>query len=165
LTEELRPRIETTYATDRTDTILFGDSLGGLFALHVLFNHPGSYRTYLVGSPSITFSECAILKDEHKLAAPLAEGTVSPRVFITVGAYEETVADHVKVHPSMTREQKQAYLSTAAMVTNASALADRLKALDAPAGFELETVLFERETHLSVIPACISRGVRVALPA
>ena len=50
-------------------------------------------------------------------------------------------------------------LTASGMIANALALADRLKAL----GCEVEAVVFERETHLSLIPAAISRGLRFAL--
>lgn len=163
LTEELRPRIEAAYETDKNQNILWGDSLGGLFALHVLFNHPEAYRTYLVGSPSIVWNDCAILKDEAKLAAPLAAGKVTPRVLFTVGELEEKVADHAKLPPGVSREQMQAMLTAAAMITNIRALAGRLKALKSVAGFEVETVVFDGETHISVLPAAISRGLRFAL--
>jgi predicted alpha/beta superfamily hydrolase len=159
MTEELRPQIEAAYSVDRNDTILWGDSFGGLFALYVLFNHPEAYRTYLVGSPSIIWNDKAILKDEAKLAAPLAAGKAAPRVLFTVGEFEEKLADHVKLYPGVTREQMQAMLTATGMITNALALADRLKTL----GCEVEAVVFPGETHLSVIPAAITRGLRFAL--
>lgn len=163
LTEELRPLVEAAYNTDKSNTILWGHSFGGLFALYVLFNHPEAYKTYLVNSPSINWNEGAILKDEAKLTAPLSAGKVAPRVLLTAGEFEETLADHVQVHPSTTREQMQAMLTAFGMITNVLALADRLKALKAPAGCEVETIVFEGETHLSVIPPAISRGLRFAL--
>jgi predicted alpha/beta superfamily hydrolase len=163
LTEELRPVIEARYPVDRDETILWGDSFGGLFALYVLFNHPEAYRTYLVVSPSIIWNDRAILNDEEKLIAPLAAGKVSPRIQIVAGEYEETLADHVKMYPGVTREQMQAMLTATGMITNALALADRIRAMDAPGGCEVETYIFERETHLSIVPAAISRGLRFAL--
>src|SRR3546814_19297331 len=75
--------------------ILWGDSFGGLFALHVLFNHPAAYQTYLVGSPSINWSGGAILEDEINLAAQDAAGEVAARVLFNLGAPEEKLADHV----------------------------------------------------------------------
>jgi len=159
MTEELRPLVEAAYSVDRSNAILWGDSLGGLFALHVLFNHPDAYRTYLVGSPSIIWTDRAILKDEARLTAKLEDGKVAPRVLFTVGEFEEKLADHVKLYPGMTREQMQAMLTVSGMITNALALAERLKSL----GCEVEAVVFDRETHLSIIPAAISRGLRFAL--
>jgi len=163
LTEELRPQIEAAYPIDRRDTVLWGHSFGGLFALHVLFNHPETYQTYLINSPSINWSEGAILKHEANLKKLLAAGQVAPRVLLTAGEYEETLADHVKTYPGVTREQMQAMLTAFGMVTNVRALADRLKAAQAPARYEVEALIFERETHLSVLPAAISRGLRFAL--
>ncbi len=161
--EELRPRIEAAYPTNHSDASLLGHSFGGLFALYVLFNHPEAYRTYLVNSPSINWSNGAILKQEARLTAPVAAGKVPLRVLLTAGEYEEKLAEHVKLYPGVTREQMQAMLTAFGMITNARALADRLKALKAPAGSEVEAVIFERETHLSVLPAAISRGLRFAL--
>jgi predicted alpha/beta superfamily hydrolase len=163
LTEELRPQIEAAYPVDRSDSILWGDSFGGLFGLYVLFNHPEAYRTYLVGSPSINWNNGAILKDEAKFMAQLAAGKISPRVLFTAGELEERLGDHVKPYPGMTREQMQTTLTAFRMVTNVRALADRLRAANAPAGIKVEVVVFDDETHLSVIPAAISRGLRFAL--
>src|SRR3546814_2643021 len=73
--------------------ILWGDSFGGLFALHVLFNHPAAYQTYLVGSPSINWSGGAILEDEINLAAQVAAGEVAPRVLFTLGRSEEHTSE------------------------------------------------------------------------
>lgn len=164
LTEELRPQIEAAYPIDRGDTSFLGHSFGGLFALHVLFNHPEAYRTYLINSPSINWNNGAILKDEAKLTAPVAAGKIAPRVLFTAGEYEEKLADHVKLYPGVTREQMQAMLTAFGMITNALALAERLKALKAPAGSKVEAVVFEGETHLSALPSAISRGLRFALP-
>jgi hypothetical protein len=63
----------------------------------------------------------------------------------------------------VTREQMQAMLTAFGMVTQVRALGDRLKSAKAPAGREVEVIVFERETHLSVLPATISRGLRFAL--
>ncbi len=142
MTEELRPRIEAAYPTNRNDAILSGHSFGGLFALYVLFNHPEAYRTYLVEQPLDQLGNGAILKQEARLTAPLAAGKVPLRVLLTAGEYEEKLADHVKVYPGVTREQMQAMLTAFGMITNARALAERLKALKAPAGSEVEAVNF-----------------------
>lgn len=163
LTEELRPQIEAAYNTDKNDSIFWGDSLGGLFGLHVLFNHPQAYRTYLIGSPSIVWNNRAILKDEAKLTSQLAAGKVAPRILFTVGELEEKVAEDATFRPGVTREQAEARLKAAAMVTNVVALAARLEGLKAPAGYKVDAVVLEDETHLSVLPAAISRGLRFAL--
>lgn len=163
LTEELRPQIDANYKTDKSDNILWGHSFGGLFGLHVLFNHPEAFNTYLVGSPSIIWGNDAILKEEPRLTAALASGKVAPRVLFTAGEFEEKLADDAKLPAGVTREQMQAMQKQVGMVTKVIALSDRLKALKAPAGYEVERVIFDGETHVSVMPAVISRGLRFAL--
>jgi predicted alpha/beta superfamily hydrolase len=163
LTEELRPQIEADYKTDRSDNILWGHSFGGLFGLHVLFNHPDAFGTYLIGSPSIIWGDHAILKEEARLTAPLAAGKAAPRILFTVGEYEEKLADDARLPAGVSREQMQAMQKAVGMQTNVLALADRLKALKAPPGYEVKTVIFDGETHVSVMPAVISRGLRFAL--
>jgi predicted alpha/beta superfamily hydrolase len=163
LNEELRPQIEAGYKTDRSNNILFGHSLGGLFALHVLFNHPDAFRTYIVGSPSILWNNDAILKDAPKLEASVAAGKVAPRVLFTVGGLEQTVTDDTRIPPGMTRQQLQAMLTAVGEVTKVVALSDRLKALKGPADYKVETVVFDGETHISVLSAVINRGLRFAL--
>jgi uncharacterized protein len=52
LEEELAPRIESRYRT-QPYRILVGHSLGGLFAVHTLMNHPRSFHAYIAISPSL----------------------------------------------------------------------------------------------------------------
>lgn len=164
MTEELRPRIEAAYPVDPKDAILWGHSFGGLFGVHVLFNHPEAYRTFSINSPSINLNDGAVLKDEPKLAVPVASGKVAPRILFTAGEYEEKLADYVKMRPGVTREQTQAMLTAFGMISHARALGERIKALRAPAPLDVQTIVFEGETHLSVIPAAMSRALRFALP-
>jgi uncharacterized protein len=62
--EELRPRIAGLYRVDLHNQSLMGYSLGGLFALHVLFEQPDAYRTFVVGSPSIWWNDREVLQGE-----------------------------------------------------------------------------------------------------
>ncbi|QNA86337.1 alpha/beta hydrolase [Sphingomonas sp. So64.6b] len=163
LTEELKTLIDTEYKTDKSDSTLWGHSLGGLFALHVLFNHAEAYKAYVIGSPSIVWNDGEILAGEAKLAASLAGGKVAPRILLTAGGLEETADNNPRLPPGMTREQLQAMLETAGVISSVKALTERLKAMNGPAGYEVETVVFDGETHISVMTALVSRGLRFAL--
>lgn len=163
ITQELRPQIDAAYATDKSDNTLWGHSLGGLFGLHVLFNHPEAFKTYLIGSPTIIWNHNAILKDESRLADAIAAGQAPPRILLTAGGLEETVEADAKIPPGTTREKMQARFTAAATVRNVNALAGRLKAMKSATPLEVETVVFEGETHVSVMPAMLSRGLRFAL--
>jgi predicted alpha/beta superfamily hydrolase len=163
MVEELRPLIQATYPVNHSDASLFGHSLGGLFALHVLFNHPAAYRTYLAASPSINWAGGAVLNGEAGLVAQMTAGAVAPRLLLTAGELEETLPKHKPPPPGMTREQVEAGLKAFGAVTNAVGLAGRLQAVRGPSGTRIEKVVFEGETHSSVVPAAISRGIRFAL--
>ena len=53
LVDELKPFIEARYPVDPGRSVLFGHSLGGLFAATVLVRHPRAFSGYLIASPSL----------------------------------------------------------------------------------------------------------------
>ncbi len=52
LTDELMPEIKKNYKT-QPHTTIYGSSLGGLFAMYVLYNHPNAFNNYIAISPSL----------------------------------------------------------------------------------------------------------------
>jgi uncharacterized protein len=160
---EVKPRVAAMFPVDSTRDILFGHSLGGLFALHVLFTHPESFDTYLVLSPSIWFNNRVVLGNEAAFAASVKSGKISPRVFVAVGGEEEAMPPLIP--PGMTREQLEKSIAQAAMVHNARDLGERLKALQGAAGYTTRAQVFEGETHISVAWASVIPFLNFALPA
>ena len=53
LVEELRPFIESRYPIEPGKAVLWGHSLGGLFAANVIRTQPDAFDGYIVGSPAI----------------------------------------------------------------------------------------------------------------
>jgi predicted alpha/beta superfamily hydrolase len=134
---ELKPFIEERYPADPNDQTLLGISLGGLFVLHALFGAPGSFQRYIAISPSIWWNACA-LHDAEEQANFL--GGVGGRLFMGVGGEEEDEAPDAR------------------MVMNMVELAERMRR-NFP-DVRLASCVFEDESHLSVAPAGISRGLR-----
>jgi predicted alpha/beta superfamily hydrolase len=161
LTEELRPAIAAAYPTDGADQILYGHSLGGLFTLGVLFNHPSAFSTYLVSSPSIWWDAKTVLKGAPGFARKVEAGEAAPRIMIVVGGDEESVPK--RLPPGVSVDQMKASASRFLMVTNARELAERLAALKGAPGYEVKFHAFEDEDHMSVLPASISRTLGFAL--
>jgi predicted alpha/beta superfamily hydrolase len=160
---EVKPRVAAMLPVDSSREILFGHSLGGLFALHVLFTHPESFKTYLVLSPSIWFNNRVVLGNEAAFAASVKSGKISARVFVAVGGEEETLPPVIP--PGMTREQVEKSIGEAAMVHNARDLGERLKALPGAAGYTARAQVFEGETHISVAWASVIPFLNFALAA
>ena len=139
--EELKPFIHSNYRVNPDDQAFIGGSLSGLFGLYTLFHAPDAFNRYIIGSPSIWWDDKVVITYEAEYAARKANLTA--RVFMSAGSLEEAENE-----PDPT-----------AMVTNMNHLAKIMRDRDY-AGLELKTHIFEGETHLSVIPATISRGLR-----
>lgn len=158
--DELKPAIARDFPVDPTCQGVFGHSFGGLFVLHALFTRPGTFRSYVAGSPSIWFGERAILDAERAFGERLGTVPRPIRLMIGVGGLEQT--------PSPRPEAKAASAARAEWVTrnrmvdNARDIAGHLREL-APHGLELCYEEFPGENHVSVIPALMSRALRLAL--
>jgi predicted alpha/beta superfamily hydrolase len=86
LHDELIPVIDSKYRTNLNDRTLSGASLGGLFSLYVLFEHPGIFKRYKISSPSIWWDEGKTFELEKKYAETHTDLPAS--VFLSVGDVE-----------------------------------------------------------------------------
>ena len=161
--DELRPIVGKTYPVDPRKQALIGYSLGGLFALHVMFHHPQAYQTYVAGSPSIWFDGGKLLQSEASFAQAVRTGKAAPRLLITSGGWEQA-EDSPDLPPSgEARAKGMAQMNAARMVDNARELAARLHALNGAPGYQVRYVVFPQETHRTGIPASTSRAVAFVL--
>ncbi len=133
---EIRPRVAAVAQVAQGKDVLFGHSLGGLFVLHTMFQHPDAFRTWLALSPSIWWTGRSVLKDEAAFAAKVTTGQTRPRIFIGVGGEEQPPAD--------------ATSGQFRMVDNTTELAARLTALKGAAGYKVESKVFAGQSHISV---------------
>ena len=135
LCEELIPYIETNYRVSTSDRALMGYSLSGLFVLHVLFQNPNIFRRYFAGSPAIDWDEPFVLKCENDFAA--ANEDLSAKLFMSAAGLESKLyIDNMKRMAELLRSRNYKSL-------------------------ELETHIFEDETHPSCLPCSISRALRI----
>jgi predicted alpha/beta superfamily hydrolase len=114
-------------------------------ATHPPVTIPGT--RYIVGSPSIWWDGAVTF--EHERAFAERSSDLPARVFMSVGSLEEPGPD--------------AQSAAAKMVSNVREM-DRILRDRKYAGLELTTHIFDDETHVSVIPATLSRGLRVVFP-
>lgn len=83
LVDELQPFIQARYGADPARSVLFGHSLGGLFAATVLVHRPRAFSAYLLASPSIWITP-GLIEDVRRMA-PLPRPI---RVFVGYGEDE-----------------------------------------------------------------------------
>ena len=132
--EEVVPFIDGTFRTT-ADRGLSGHSFGGLFAAYALFEAPSFFQRYGINSPSLWWNGGEAFDMEVTFAADHTD--LPARVFLSVGSEEGS-----------------------AMVPPMKQFAEALQDREYP-GLQLETVVFEGETHASVVPAMMSRTLRV----
>jgi predicted alpha/beta superfamily hydrolase len=136
ITENLMPMIDSSYRTLPKSNILLGDSLAGLFCLYSLFRQPEVFKTYVVGSPSIWWDNNLILKIENEYASKHKNLVANVLMYVGLDEDPTSISDFYKLNGSL---QGRKYES-----------------------LNLVTHGFENETHVSVIPAFVSRGLREA---
>ncbi len=132
---ELIPFIESEYRVSSKDRALHGTSLGGLFTLYALFQHPETFQRYFAGSPSISWDEPYMYKLENDFAA--THNDLPARLFMCVGGLES-----------------EKYIN------NMNKMDSLLRSRNYP-NLEIESLIFENETHGTTVPAAISRGLKM----
>ncbi|MBT8378140.1 MAG: hypothetical protein KJN64_02795 [Ignavibacteria bacterium] len=135
LCNELIPFIESNYLVSASDKSLFGYSASGRFVLYTLFHHPEKFKRYFAGSPSLSGDNAILFKYEDEYAASNKDLPV--KLFMSAGSLESY-----------------------SMITNMNKMSEQLNSRNYP-NLELETHIFENETHSSCYAASISRALKV----
>jgi len=143
LREEILPFVESRYRIDQARRSLHGHSLGGLFALYVLFQQPGMFQNFLVSSPAIWWDHDVLWRLERDYASGHRE--VVAHLFLTSGTLEERESD----------KEEAAFR----LVSNVRKLDDLLRAR-AYEGLWWQTDILEAETHNSMVSVGLERGLR-----
>jgi uncharacterized protein len=135
LSDEIIPFVEASYRAG-SERMLVGFSLSSMFGAYVLFHEPQLFQSYLIGSPSLWWDDELMFGYEERYAS--RHPNLPARVFISAGSREGT------------------------LTTSVQRLAATLTQRRYP-DLELTAHVFEDETHFSVIPATLARGLRVLL--
>lgn len=134
---ELIPFVDANYRTDANRRALFGDSRGGLFALYALFTAPDTFQRYLIASPSMWWDDQVVFKFERRFADKHLD--LPAHIFMSAGSLEnDRMLENVIKMSLLLRERHYPNLT-------------------------LDVTVLEGETHYSVIPAAVSRGLRSIL--
>ena len=148
--DDLKPTIESHVPVDRTRQTLFGHSLGGLFALHVLFEKPGTFQNYVAADPSIWWNGRSILKEMatfrgHPLRQPA-------RLLIETGGAK-------RERPNISAELR-ARLEALRGGPNGMDVAAALRGMPK---LEVHAHRFEKEDHGSMLPLAVADTLPFAL--
>jgi len=133
--EDLIHFMVSEYRADPADRCFMGSSLGGIFGLYSLFRHSDTFQRYIIGSPWMEGDNPHALKFETEYATNHSD--LPAQVFIGAGSLEPEF-----------------------VVNNLLKLEKAFQNRNYP-NLRLQTHIFEGETHLSVLPYNISRGLKV----
>ena len=173
LITELKPAIEQNYPVDAADCTIVGSSFGGLFASWVLLTQPGTFQRYVLCSPALWWHGERVW--EWVAQCRTAQNEFPAHVFVTAGGLETI------------EETKRLMQDLGTRGGGSKVLADRLVAFYERQGWprmaEITPEFADRlqscnlrslnvlcqnlpdETHMSVWPAGISRGLRYVFDA
>lgn len=157
--EEVRETVATLAPIDRSRQVLFGHSLGGRAVIRQLLTDPSAYQGYVASSPSLWLDTDALLADVDGLPQKLTAAKVRPKLLIDAGGLEDRAPRLPPGYP-MSNAEAEALARALGMVSKVEALGARLSQMG---GIDTRTVVFPDEDHASVIPAALSRGLRVTL--
>lgn len=139
LLQDLKPFIEAKYPADPASSVLFGHSLGGVFAANVFANNPDAFAGYIIGS--------LVLPRDPGVADRVAKATArahGQKVFVAVGGAEDATV-------SERRRMRQGFGAMTA-------------AFKAGKSVALQARSYPGENHISYYPNLVLDGLRFVLP-
>jgi len=92
--QELIPAVESEFKADPKRRILAGHSDGGLFAAFALFEEPGLFESYIVGSPGLGYADKCVFKQEEQFFK--RHKKLSAKVHLFVGRNDPRVSNMVQ---------------------------------------------------------------------
>lgn len=81
--KELVPFMELNYQASPNDRVLMGSSLGGLFTLYTLFNHPHIFNKYVLTSPELGWENS--ITDTYEKNYPSSDSQLPAKLYMTFG--------------------------------------------------------------------------------
>lgn len=156
LEQVVMPAISRRFDVDPARRSVFGHSLAGLLTIHAM-GRRGLFGAHGAASPSIWWNKKLLTGLVEQLRTASTDGTTPPRAMITVGEYEERLAEWEL--PDAAAPEKQRRRKARRMVGGAEDLANALTGAGIPAIFER----FPREDHASSLLLSINRFLPFAL--
>jgi predicted alpha/beta superfamily hydrolase len=173
LDDVVKPWLREHYSIDASRQVLYGHSLGGMFVLHAMFTSPRSFNVYLAASPTLRFSNSAILREAQAFETHPERQAV--RAMITVGGLESSpppqqVDDHRRyftAHPDATGglEVEEALRQMFPVTPGFNKARETRKMVQhlSRRGVDATFVEFAGDEHLPAGVSALNRGVAFAL--
>jgi hypothetical protein len=168
LIEELKPTLQERYPIDSEDATFFGSSLAGLFGAWTLLNAPSTFQKYILASPTISWNDEEVWDWEQSYSVEQQDLPAS--VFVSAGSLETAEegrknALEICAKNPLLRSRVEGMIAWfdehgwPRTTELAPEFVDRLRARNYPR-LKIHCHNMPDETHMSVPPAVLSRGLR-----
>lgn len=149
---QVKAEVEKRFDIDKNKQALFGHSLGGLFTLYALFNHPDSFQTYAAADPSIWWNGRSILTDKDRFVKTFKADPKPMRLLVESSGKRGE-------RPGQSKEDAERLKKLRGGPSGAD-IQTELKQLP---GFEVAYRRFENESHGSMIPFAVEDSLKFIL--
>ena len=146
---EIKPKVAQLTAVDNDRAVLFGWSLGGLFVIHTMLEHPTSFSAYAALSPSLWRDNRSAFRDIPAFEKRVSETDQHSRLFVGVGGLEEELSPALLSWP-VDHKKFALEMKYARMVGNAKDFAEDVQPFFAKKHLDFMFKIFEGDTHNSV---------------
>ena len=136
LGDELLPFIDARFRTKPSRRMIVGHSFGGLFASYAMLTKPGFFHDYLIVSPSYWYDNRMMFTLAKRYIA--SHKALPAHVFYAIGSREGIMVDDVNAMDTLFKKAKLE-------------------------GYYSSLQVFEGDTHNSVFPGALTRGLRVLI--
>lgn len=133
--KELFTFVADEFGLKSEDRTIAGLAMGGLFCYHMLFTRPGLFRNYIIAGPTLKWSDLEIFELENAYAQE--NSSLKATVFTSVGSLD---------HKSNMLDPWYRF--------NNQIKARQYK------GLNYKTEVIFDETHISMIPSALTKGIR-----
>jgi predicted alpha/beta superfamily hydrolase len=167
LRDELKPWVRERYGVDPDDSVLFGYSLGGLFATYALLNEPATFPRYGIGSPSLYWDNDLMFRQEEEYARTHKD--LRAKVFFSVAANENAVGQErwrAQLPPDQRAREEASAADELAVdtVANVERMVAALRGRAYPS-LDIEFAVWPGEYHQTAPPLALSRSLRYLFEA
>jgi predicted alpha/beta superfamily hydrolase len=157
LVDELQPWVRARHALAPGGSMLFGHSLGGLFATYALLSEPAAFDRYGIASPSYWWGHGDIAAIERQCAAGRAD--LAAAAYFGIGEHETHEGRQVEASRRPRDEAALAGDRHIDMVADMHGLVATLRGRGYP-GLVLHEQVLPGEFHITVGPLALSRALR-----
>lgn len=135
---ELFPYIKNQYNLKSLNRTIVGLSLGGLISTDIMFSRPNLFRNYIIAGPALQWNSREIFNREKEFAKE--NKVLKATVFTSVGSLDNNK-----------------YVITPWKDFNNQVIERNYS------GLIYKTIVIENETHLSMFPAALTKGLKFVL--